>query len=137
MINLWLIFLFFKWIITRLSFNLWKFHLLYLYSLHQVEEIVFPWWKNLPWLQGKAYFFIFGECLSVSGFVEFFYCYFGFYWCGRCIFLFNKIVNIEAVVVVVKEGKSDGWIQSSSSSSGRKCEDAALPCSHFVEARKS
>ncbi|KAG6758280.1 hypothetical protein POTOM_038618 [Populus tomentosa] len=53
---------------------------------------------------------------------------------GRCIFLFNKIVNIEAVVVVVKEGKSDGWIQSSSSSSGRKCEDAALPCSHFKAA---
>lgn len=52
-------------------------------------------------------------------------------------FYSTKIVNIEVVVVVVKEGKSDGWIQPSSSSSGRKCEDAALPCSHFVGARKS
>ena len=40
---------------------------------------------------------------------------------------FNKIVNIEAAVAVLKEGKSDGWILPSSSSSGGKCEDAALP----------
>lgn len=51
--------------------------------------------------------------------------------------LLNKILNIQDLVV--EEGKPDGLVQPSSSSSSRKCEDAAavLPCSHFVQVRKS
>ncbi|KAI5578886.1 hypothetical protein POPTR_008G062100v4 [Populus trichocarpa] len=47
--------------------------------------------------------------------------------------LLNKILNIQDLVV--EEGKPDGLVQPSSSSSSRKCEDAAavLPCSHFVQ----
>lgn len=47
--------------------------------------------------------------------------------------LLNKILNTQDLVV--EEGKPDGLVQPSSSSSSRKCEDAAavLPCSHFVE----
>lgn len=47
--------------------------------------------------------------------------------------LLNKILNTQDLVV--EEGKPDGLVQQSSSSSSRKCEDAAavLPCSHFVE----
>ncbi|KAB5544318.1 hypothetical protein DKX38_012430 [Salix brachista] len=47
--------------------------------------------------------------------------------------LLNKILNIQDLVV--EEGKPDGLVQPSSSSSSRKCEDASavLPCSHFVQ----
>eukprot|EP00258_Populus_trichocarpa_P046215 XP_024462234.1 protein GUCD1 isoform X3 [Populus trichocarpa] len=47
--------------------------------------------------------------------------------------LLNKILNIQDLVV--EEGKPDGLVQPSSSSSSRKCEDTAavLPCSHFVQ----
>ncbi|KAG5237509.1 guanylyl cyclase-related family protein [Salix suchowensis] len=45
----------------------------------------------------------------------------------------RKSSFFREVVAVVKGGISDGWILLSSSSSGGKCEDAALPGLHSVE----